>query len=137
MRELKFRAWDKSRKTMGFKYADFSVKNGVLVAENYGPDGNIQQLPIMQFTGLRDCNGVDVYEGDVVTRDDYPFVSEGLVNYRGEVYFDENALVWAVAMHVISDRVRGAACGFSLNEHDDYRVIGNIHENPELLEAQT
>lgn len=67
-RELKFRAWDGERQMMTSdpKWVEFKFRDGVLTAWNYNRAGMVQSLPIVQFTGLKDSKGADVYEGDIV-----------------------------------------------------------------------
>jgi hypothetical protein len=95
-REIKFRTWDKISEEMFFT----DVYDGV----PYHYDKNRRE--IMQYTGLKDKNGVEVYEGDVV-------YLAGYGNYICEYPFIE--LHDAVAEKDIGD------------------ILGNIYQNPELL----
>lgn len=127
-KELKFRAWDKRHKKM------IAPNDGDFIAWHAMSNWR-DCLDVMQFTGLQDSEGVDIYEGDIVVEPDgYPFYSDGLCNYRGEVFWSDDHR-WAVGLYVVSDRVSGSACGMSLSEYEPLLVIGNIHANPELLEG--
>lgn len=87
---------------------------------------------IGQYTGLTDKNGKRIFEGDIISipfeEDRYPY-EENVIHYENaEVYFDTERYSWYVR-HSDDDLV-------SLWEYDDRDiiVIGNIHDNPELLE---
>ncbi|MFM7810855.1 MAG: YopX family protein [Acinetobacter junii] len=104
-----------------------------------GPITNNEPNPInSQFTGLLDINGVEIYEGDLITADCYPFYSDGELNYIAEVQYidDPDYLGWYYDLHVVSDRVRGSACGSGLPDLTGMKltVIGNIYQNSELVE---
>ena len=90
------------------------------------------------WSGLKDKNRNKIFEGDIFTADSYPFHCEGQENYRGVIIYDESEGYsgWYYNVEPISHRVRGCACGGGLGEIDlsGLEVIGNIHENPELLE---
>ena len=120
MREIKFRAWDAEREQMFThpKWVEFRAKHGVITAHNYNRASNVQTLELMQFTGLTDKNGIEVYEGDIME-----LFSDG-EQYSAKVCFDV-------------DRFFN---GWNINPHhieEGSTVIGNIHENPELLEAKS
>lgn len=96
-----------------------------------------EKTPVMQYTGLRDKSGREIYEGDIVVKHDYPFHSEGMRNYIGIVNWAYAA--WYYDLQPVSDRVRGAAVGGMMDddglEGSDFEIIGNTYENPELLEV--
>ena len=123
-REIKFRAWDS---IAGKMWEDVYFDGGHIYT--IGPDGeNASTMPrwednaIMQFTGLLDKNGKEIYESDVVRIWADPKHYGG---YTGHDYAE--AVVW-----------NPQEARFELTEHGFYdfefiQVIGNIHENKELL----
>lgn len=113
-REIKFRAWDKELK--------FMYELGRL--EMPWPYKNI---PIMQFTGLLDRQGKEICEGDIVAVKSY-YIGDSLIKEAcGEVKFGNGAFY-------INYEFSPELCEEEI-ENEHIQVIGNIYENPELLEA--
>ena len=110
MREIKFRCWNAHANVM-HDWSELVAKNKIHLLSNQQAS-----YPIMQFTGLKDCNGVDIYEGDILQDEEY---------YISEVYWDDECHMWACTDV-------GGLCDICAN----IKVIGNIHQNPELLEVQ-
>ena len=126
-REIKFRAWDSKRMLMGDEYDFYVTPNGKIKyleehSDRFGlpftTTNNHQDVTLMQYTGLKDKNGVDIYEGDVIE-------SKQWNPERYEVCFEEGEF--------------GFKCGGApyLNQAhymSSFYVIGNIYENPELID---
>ena len=99
-------------------------------------EGNMTPIDIKtlgQYTGLKDKNGKLIFEGDIVSVysdcDGY-YVEER--DLRGVVMFDdENFFDYEVSFN----HIRNCCLEYLANHRDNIEVIGNIHDNPELLEA--
>lgn len=120
MREIKFRVWDDK---VGFFIR--LCETNLLPNNTIGSDLNC--VNIMQYTGLKDKNGVDIYEGDVVKCK--VRTSNGLSGYICEVKWSE---VYCAFVAAGVKRYFGSKP--FLSELYLTKVIGNIHQNPELLE---
>ena len=102
---------------------------------------HVDKDTIGQFTGLYDKNGKEIYEGDILSSDYYPFVRDGKMNYVAIVEWFEYDACWYAAYDLHKDSTaRGISIGcpaeFNEDAAKDYIVIGNIHDNPELIKEQ-
>lgn len=114
MREIKFRAWDEERREMIIN--EFTLHAGGIVT-SFGVEVD---WPIMQFTGLRDKNGREIYEDDIVRH-----------VWDGDVMSHSGKRIFAVqqkpsARYLNFDCLAGKSSW-------ELEVIGNTYENPELL----
>lgn len=127
MRVPKFRAWVKAGKRMlPVGEIDFDYEFAYLEEENgYRCERDFDEIELMQFTGLKDKNGKEIYEGDIVR---YECCSEGYVE---EVIYDDKRCNFGT---IDKD---GETFSFDALISDFYvncfEVIGNIYENKELL----
>ncbi|PTF12009.1 YopX family protein [Staphylococcus devriesei] len=127
----RFREWDAEREKLfkgkGMSYGvrkDFD-NSFVIEFEHMedldaiNKDGSIDRV-VMMSTGLKDKNGTEIYEGDIVK------------NIYDEIY----VVKWFDADFHLEEKYNGGFDYFELYSGDNKKVIGNIYENPELLEGE-
>ncbi len=120
MREIKFRVWDK-------KYRQMHFGGDIRIALVCPAD----DLEIMQFTGLKDKNGKEIYEGDVVIGNCLP--RPAYIDWLN----DRASFGWVIPKTAIGEP--GGAFGLmedALEDNFNLEIIGNIYENPELLKKE-
>lgn len=141
-RVIKFRVWDKRTEQMfGNEVLLESGRQLVIFAKRMKPDlpdmqnahGGLllpiddENLVFMQFAGLHDRNGVEIYEGDIVDRTHYLVGKPRRV--IGQVVF--------IAPRFFVDGVGKYKRMVQIDLDSSYEVIGNIYEHPELLGTPT
>ena len=102
MREIRFRAWDKKTKSM-FNNAYVDLNYGKLELQM------VKDAILLQYTGLKDKNGKEICEGDIVDLGD-----------GAEVKWSQETGAWIVGDWLLCKKI--------------VEIIGNVYENPELLE---
>lgn len=85
----------------------------------------VNPATVGQFTGLRDADGVDIYEGDVLQKRDE--LAWRTVD-RGCVFWSSSKCRWCVEMR------DGLKFTLTSSKSDSWRVVGNVHDSPGLLE---
>lgn len=125
MRELKIRAWHKPYKQMcqveSLRFDGNGVYRAVLIEESFYDRRIVEadEIVIEQFTGLKDKNSTEIYEGDILIDDTGEPIEYWVVKFSDGGFVGECAGV-----------------AESLFELTNLEVVGNIHENPELVEEK-
>lgn len=131
----KFRAWDKRENTMRDVAVLHFTKGGKVNSIEYWKTPSelksyhVRNLILMQSTGFKDKNGVEIYEGDIVKVTNHPFQKKedsAGIEIDGDylIGWSDHNLTW----------LAGDLLLYQLKPYIE--VIGNIYENPELLEVQ-
>lgn len=112
MREIKFRGWNKNEKKMcKVNRIDYLLKEVIL--DGFPAPMNdvlyFREVELMQYTGLKDKNGKEIYESDILRDTDGDYIE----------------MTWRESIEPFPIVYWG--------DIDDYEVVGNIYENPELL----
>jgi len=130
MREIKFRAWDKRKQKMWAVHT-WSIPTLITLEwteENYKKTDKCPQTEtddwqdkyiLMQYTGLKDKNGKEIYEGDIVK---FIYNSTPQQEIIGQVKWRDDYLAWEFGSYLIEPTPKKTI-----------EIIGNIYENPELL----
>lgn len=147
MREIKFRTWDKRSKELiqiqGFKYVgEKHIQLFYLDTDGCSTTCTCEKefIVLMQYIGLKDKNGTEIYEGDIVRFDE----EISVVRYDEETarFVLEDYGIRGCLMEYGWDEGAGGFGIVDTNGFDDFNdiseieIIGNIYENPELLEGR-
>jgi len=141
MRQIEFRAWDKINKKMYHTklfetwWYTFADKDETGHSRASIPKDSEQEqrsrLEVMQFTGLKDKNNKEIYEGDIIKiNDDYEEVGWMAGEIR-EVYFKDSGFRIKPNRDTIYPNLKQR--GHWIDSGEDLEIIGNIYENPEVL----
>lgn len=112
-RQIKFRAWHPEDKVMVYDLNSLRLFHGVLCQDDY---------EVMQFTGVQDKHGKDIFEGDILKID-----NDGEI-YTTYVRYEQGTL----AIDVIGQEYNYTSLGW-IDDWCELKVIGNIHENPGMI----
>jgi uncharacterized phage protein (TIGR01671 family) len=153
MREIKFRAWDSKEKIMSYvtdiKWEDLDSSDDPSEEEIIGKNGvgkmdvatqkiawihpGFGKDALMQYTGFKDCNGKEIYEGDVVKdveeRGGHHFEPPEIEVLIGKVEFQEDGSWWIKDIFNNDDLQLFECAGHC-------EVVGNIYENKDLLKDE-
>ena len=126
MKELKIKAWLKKEKKMvsiigidfNYEYIRYTEDDN-LFNENY-KTAEFKNIELLQFTGLKDNGGQELYEADVIKFND------GIDDIYGLISYDDEDGAYRVSYENITEH---------LSEREgDFEIVGNIFENPDLHE---
>ena len=129
MREIKFRVWDNDADYIGYLYPDMTYMEGTgkWLIDDLGETLNMDDKTIELYTGIKDVDGVEIYEGDIIkflVIDFSPVDKFAYVKYYPEYGYSLVLSYGGVIKQ--QDRASGEKYGIE--------VIGNIHENEETLQ---
>lgn len=124
MREIKFRAWDKEHK----EWVKYSITDNIPIfchnTSRWRTDKEGERFTLCQYTGLKDNNDREIYEGDIVRA----VVFSKWIGVAK--YSDKNQ---AFVFECIDKNYRGNIV-FMSQFDQGFKILGNIYENPEMLE---
>lgn len=141
-REIKFRAWDGEKMHLP-EYSDkedFHLLPDGTIVETHEHGYERHELTtargdnwiVMQYTGRKDKNGVEIYEGDFVacvTKTDWKFPNSGLVEY---LPITASFAIYTGTNH-LSEEEPAPKLYTWFDYNEGFEIIGNIHANPDLL----
>ena len=131
MREIKFRVWDKENEIICDVYR-LEWLEGKLFADCFPHLRDMRRVldtannPLMQYIGLKDSEGAEIYEGDIV------LVGAHLPTQHYRIVFEQGDFQTGFKKKS-GDSLTDLGKEFSVK----FEIIGNIHENPELLEKSS
>ncbi|MGX0126219.1 YopX family protein [Staphylococcus hominis] len=132
--KLKFRAWDKNNKKMlDWKELDLTKELGEDEITIFEPTGQFAQpmyfYEAMQSTGLKDKNGVEIYEGDIV---EFKYPYDKRIKTKGVIVRNDNKACFGISMKETTEQYEL----YRITAENYLTVIGDVYQNPELLEDE-
>lgn len=129
-REIKFRAWDKKNRDFDDDCLRMTLDGDRIEDDDYGNQRNKKRdVILLQYTGIKDMNGKEIYEGDIVKRHCACGNCDNC--WTGEIFYRNCSLVFRDYNEEVDTPIEMYAMNGDLAQLE---VLGNIYENPELLE---
>jgi uncharacterized phage protein (TIGR01671 family) len=124
MREIKFRAWDKETQSIlnSNEGSNFDIEVNAQGDLIFMAKDNFRKVIPMQFTGLLDKNGKEIYEGDIVKGIHFEEIDTGIGLDKLSMDTNRFEVKWDDFCY-----------GWNLYGSEEFEIIGNIYENPDLL----
>ena len=126
-RELKFRAYDKGREIMTPAFGFCDIHDGMYINENdgdrvegYSIDLEEDDVDVMQCAGLKDGGGKEIYEGDILKT----------LTGKGEA----GVVLFVMGGYICHNSLSGLVIHIQ-SRSSEVAIVGNIHQNPELIEG--
>lgn len=131
---LRFRAWHKTWEEMGkvkrIRFDDNGNVTTVLFkGKDLGTNTKVYEIELMQSTGIVDKNGKEIFEGDIIAIE----VDDTETPINARVF--QNSKIGVLMFHVFEDNEDVPMVELLEDNSVAFEIIGNIYENPELLEV--
>lgn len=132
---VKFRAWHKTWEEMGkvkrIRFDDEGNITTVLVkGQAFGSNVHLEEIELMQSTGLKDENSKEIFEGDIIAIE----VDDTETPINARVF--QNSKIGVLMFHVFEDNEDVPMVELLEDNSAAFEIIGNVYENPELFEVE-
>lgn len=127
-RPIKFRAWDKDNEKILEVKSIHLIENEPQIVINPLEFISSEHVELLQYTGLKDKNGVEIYEGDIVQIKDHSFQKKP-GDYTGIEIDGFYPVTYTERMELVAGQ------WLLMHQLPYITVVGNLYENPELLET--
>lgn len=137
MRDIRFRAWIKPIQIFANRQYGYMIDVSVInfeekwVSDDEGTVYEFHEIELMQYIGLKDKKGVEIYEEDILKRT----YLDGMFGrtHIGEVVYDKEYARYVINKPQKYTEPKTEDIRNTLSDRITYEVIGNIHNNPDLL----